>query len=466
MKIVIALHHYLPRYFGGVEVYTRRMVKWLIATGHTVEIVAVEQVDAERDLVVTSDIFDGVPVHRLGLSLAGSSEPLTLRFEDDAVRSWFAQYFQNRQPDLFHCQSAYLLTGSAIEAAHQCGIPVVATLHGYWFFCPQTGPGLVRPDGEACLNTTDASRCSWCLMTQQRRFRYPHLLAHGGDAWLFKRAASETGPLQRIIEMTGPRAFDAGLLTKVVKRQRYLKRVLSIIDQIVVLSPLALDLLSSRQVDPARVRFLPSGLDVGDWKNLPRVPGNGSLRVAYLGRLAPEKGPHVLVQAFQHLKPTERAIELQVHGDAAGYVGYAAELRRQAARLPNARFFGRYDSADIEAILRQVDVVVVPSVCFEVRPLVIMEAFAAGVPVIAPRSVNFEHMVRHDVDGLLFDPGDSNDLARQLQRLLDDPELLKRLAGGIGAVRTVEDEMLELESIYKSLTHNSSVCGTPPSTQR
>jgi glycosyltransferase involved in cell wall biosynthesis len=165
----------------------------------------------------------------------------------------------------------------------------------------------------------------------------------------------------------------------------------------------------------------------------------------------PHKGVDLLIDAFRRLSTTARPVDLHIHGDETRSVQYAEKLRQLAAGHPRIRFAGRYDNHEVEGILSRIDVVVVPSIWFEVRPLVIMEAFAARVPVVAARLPNMEYQVRDGVDGLLFAPGDPNDLARQLQRLVDEPDLVRRLGKNVEPVRTVDQEMAETESIYRSV---------------
>src|SRR5207247_9451405 len=84
-------------------------------------------------------------------------------------------------------------------------------------------------------------------------------------------------------------------------------------------------------------------------------------------------------------------------------------------------------------------------------PLVIREAFAAGGPVVASRIGGIPETVTDEVNGLLFEPGDVDDLARQLRRLIQEPDLLPRLRDGIPAVRSIEEATRETRAIYESL---------------
>jgi hypothetical protein len=61
-----------------------------------------------------------------------------------------------------------------------------------------------------------------------------------------------------------------------------------------------------------------------------------------------------------------------------------------------------------------------------------------------------KYQIKHDTDGLLFEPDDAGSLATQLQRLVDKPELVERLRRGIASVRTVDDEMGDLMQVYRA----------------
>jgi glycosyltransferase involved in cell wall biosynthesis len=102
-------------------------------------------------------------------------------------------------------------------------------------------------------------------------------------------------------------------------------------------------------------------------------------------------------------------------------------------------------------LLSEMDVLVVPSLWFEIGPLVTLEAFAAHTPVVAADLPNMKYQVTPEVDGLLYPADDPVALARQLQRLRDDPALLDRLRAGIGPVRTSDEEMGEWLNLYQEV---------------
>jgi glycosyltransferase involved in cell wall biosynthesis len=140
---------------------------------------------------------------------------------------------------------------------------------------------------------------------------------------------------------------------------------------------------------------------------------------------------------------------VRVYGNPAPFPRYTARLRRLSRRDPRVQLAGEYHGqAELTDILRSLDVVVVPSLWYENSPNVILEAFAHGTPVIASNLGGMAELVEDGVNGLVFEPGNAGDLARQLRRLLTEPDLLQRLQAGIQPVKSVAQEMDELEAIY------------------
>lgn len=449
MKILLTLHHYPPDHVAGVELIVQRLARWLLGRGHQVEVVAIRRIDAPSGFEVESGEYDGVPVHRLDLNLVGRPEGLGVRFRDERVAAWFAEHLRRARPDLLHSHSGYLLTAAPLEAARAVGVPTVVTLHDYWYLCPRIT--LLRSDDTVCRGVASAAECTWCLMGERRRYRRLGQLLRtvGGPAG----AAAPSAPPGWLL--------DSALHETLRDRQPYLLETLAGADQLISPAPLALELLAERGLPADAVRLVRSGLELDAYRAIRAAPAPGRLRIGYLGQIAPHKGIHVLVAAFLELRGGATSPELHIHGNPTAFPDYSADLVRQAGDHPGVRFHGPYDNRQVTSILSELDLVVTPSVWYEVRPSVILEAQAAGLPVITARQINLAAMVRDEVDGLLFTPGDAPDLARQLQRCLDEPDLLARLRGAVPQVRSFEQEMLEVESIYREvLARRDAVGGT------
>jgi len=141
---------------------------------------------------------------------------------------------------------------------------------------------------------------------------------------------------------------------------------------------------------------------------------------------------------------------LSIYGNLQSMPAYGDQLRTMAANMANVRFPGTYTHDQSADVFANIDVLVVPSLWYDF-PLVIYEAFATGTPVIATNLGGMAEAISHEASGLLFKPGDVEDLARQLRRILEEPDLLERLQAGIPPVKTIDEGVIEFEAIYRDL---------------
>jgi glycosyltransferase involved in cell wall biosynthesis len=170
----------------------------------------------------------------------------------------------------------------------------------------------------------------------------------------------------------------------------------------------------------------------------------GAARFAYVGGLSPQKGVHVLIEAFNELPEVAR---LTIAGDESAFPHYSAGLRGQACH-PGIRFAGRLDRAAVWKVMANADALIVPSLWYETASLVIQEAFAVGTPVIAADHGALAERVRHGIDGLLLPPGDATALREAMQRLMGDAVLLAELRRGIRPVTTISQHLQQIEHLY------------------
>jgi glycosyltransferase involved in cell wall biosynthesis len=179
-----------------------------------------------------------------------------------------------------------------------------------------------------------------------------------------------------------------------------------------------------REFAPAdRIRVIPPGIDLADWApppSDPRPPGLPPEYFAFYGRLAPNKGLPVLVEALARLEPRQRRPVVLVGPDW----GMRAELESPARRLGVLgllHFLGwQADRAVYRAVLRNAAALVLPSE-YEAFGLVLLEAMAAGTPIVATSVGGVPEVVDHGRAGRLVPYGDADALAAALAAVLEDP---------------------------------------------
>ena len=199
-------------------------------------------------------------------------------------------------------------------------------------------------------------------------------------------------------------------------------RLLRAAGGVLVLTEPAAELLAGAGVPPERIRVVPLGVDLDASDGAPRPPMMGRRPwVVYAGRLVREKGVRDLVEAVGRLPD----VGLLVVGDGPDRPFLEEAVARLGAS-ERVRFVGAVRHADVQPFLRHADAVVLPS-WFEERGRVLLEAMAAGTPVIAARSAGAAETVRDGVDGLVVPPRAPEALAVAIDRLLNDERLAATL---------------------------------------
>ena len=192
-------------------------------------------------------------------------------------------------------------------------------------------------------------------------------------------------------------------------------------------------------VPSEKMRLVPLGINMDGFAGR-RGARSGPFTIGYLARIAPEKGLHVLCEAYRALR--EQAGEDQSRLVAAGYLPpehrpYLDEIQRKMREWGLEREFdyrGEVDRAQKTSFLQSLDLFSVPTTYAEPKGLFLLEAFANGIPVVQPRRGAFPEMVEKTGGGLIVDADDPGALADAYLALWRDPERAAALgrAGAAG----------------------------------
>jgi len=192
------------------------------------------------------------------------------------------------------------------------------------------------------------------------------------------------------------------------------------------------------------------GTDCGASATPRRSQLTNVLRLAFLGRLDPEKGLHLVIAAFRQA-PTLPAT-LDVYGviqttDSRQYVQALAKTVAGDSRIT---FHQSIPPNEVISRLSGYDALVAPSLWLETGPLVVLEAFAAGLPVIGSRLGGLAELITDGVDGCLVEP-DVVKWRRALENLASDPGVLVRLRNGVRPPRRIGAVADDAAAVYRSI---------------
>ena len=209
-----------------------------------------------------------------------------------------------------------------------------------------------------------------------------------------------------------------------------LDRYMNKLDERIAVSSAARHFISA--YFPGDYKIIPNGVDVGFYANARPYPEfrDGKINILFVGRVEPRKGAMYLLRAYAKLKPRFPDTRL-IFISAGPQLG---TMRRfvHARQLQDVFLAGRVDDIDKARFYKTADIFCAPSTGQESFGIVLLEAMAAGKPVVASDIHGYKRVVQRNVTGLLVEPRDPHALAGALERLICEPELRVRL-GEAGA---------------------------------
>jgi glycosyltransferase involved in cell wall biosynthesis len=358
-------------------------------------------------------------------------------------------------PDIVHIYHAQNLSSSIISEAVERKIPVVISATDFWFICPVVQ--LKRPDGKICRGPLPlAVNCLTCytpaLFPSFEEFE---------EVLKTKKPLPDTiiGKLPKPIAQLSARGMYSGyILNKwpaavkaTVSRPGALRDAANAANAITVPTALMRQLFIENGINPGIIHHVPFGIDTVALEPFQTKPESETLRIGYIGTLYEHKGVDILIKAFLALPQSAKA-QLKIFGDPSQFPAYSKTLKLLAEdgslNSSNISFAGAFPNSELGKVLSELDVLVVPSRWYENTPLVIQSALASKTPVIATNLGGMSELIKHEVNGLLFELNDHKSLGQQLLRLALDRDLLKTLRDNIKPERTTKQMVDQIEIIY------------------
>jgi glycosyltransferase involved in cell wall biosynthesis len=440
MNVVHATGWYFPDSSGGTEVYVDALARNLLARGFD------SSVAAATDGEATTYRWNGVEVHRFP-----AGEPTRAEIVGALPSPRFAEFettLRRLKADVYHQHSWSRGCGLAhLRCAKALGLKTVVTVHVATLVCLR---GTMMLDGASpCDGLVEVARCSECWGPTRG---IPRALARWQGQ--HSKAAATLGEWLP----SASRLRTALLTPALVERRRDdIAELGRQADRIVAVCRWLYDALARNGVPREKLVYCPQGIDVPGGVRL-RARGaerpGAAVRIGFVGRCDGAKGIHVLVDAVRRL-PAETRVELVIHAlpfDAA----YARELRDRAGADARIRFAEPIDRTRLLDELTTFDVLAVPSLALETGPLVVLEAFAAGLPVLGSNLGGIAELVDRE-RGELLPAGDVEAWSRAVAKLAVEPPAVRwpSIAPPARSSATIAAEMAD---VYVQLALDAHSC--------
>jgi glycosyltransferase involved in cell wall biosynthesis len=448
VRVVHVPFGYFPDVVGGTEVYVAQLARDLRDLG--VESVVAAPADGAA---ATSYEHEGTPVYRFQLRGHASTAEL-YGIGDEIAAEAIAAILHDVRADVLHLH-AFTRAASvqAMRAARRTGSRVVFTYHTPTASCVR---GTLLHNGhDPCDGDLIAQRCAACLLESRGLpLAISEVLSR---APLALGAAMESVGVSRSV-VTAVRARE---LTS--SRHSAFRQLLAECDAVVAVCEWVRSLLLRAGAPSDRLVLSRQGTPTRSRPQRALRPPGADLHLAYVGRLHPTKGVHVVLRALAANR--DLRLTLDVFGVTQDVEGeqYRKHLVSLSDGDSRVRFRAPLAFDDVVETVASYDATIVPSQWLETGPLTVLESFAAGTPVIGSNLGGIAELVTHDRDGCLVAHSDPDAWALALRRLAADRLLLDRLRAGIRPPRSTQDVARDMLGVYGTIaglpTGSSAIAG-------
>jgi glycosyltransferase involved in cell wall biosynthesis len=437
LKVAHLPFTYAPDPIGGTETYVEALAQNLRSHGFESVIVAPSSVDTDgayqhHGLRVRR--FCCAPTSKQILEeLYGDGDPL--------AAAAFARIVDEERPDVVHVHAfTRAVSVLVVRSAKQRKLPVFFTYHTPTVSCVR---GTMMLWGtEPCDGALDVGRCTSCSL-------HARGMPKTAAQLLSRQPMAVSRVLQRM-NLSGGLCTALRMPELISRRHQAFRALLRDVDRIVVLSPWVGEVLVRNGTPESKIAFSRHGLPsvVPNCEppiDAPKTP----LRVAFLGRANKVKGADTLIKAIRSSPGLDIQLDLYGVAQSAADRAFWRQLQQLAGQDRRINFLSPVPHDQVISLLRAYHALAVPSRWLETGPLVILEAFAAGTPVIGSKLGGIADLVQHESNGLLVDAENIHAWVEALHRCTEDRGLLTRLKKGIESPRSMTDVARDMAQLYR-----------------
>jgi glycosyltransferase involved in cell wall biosynthesis len=403
-RIIICSNVYPPHFIGGAELIAHYQAKKMKEMGHEVIIFAGDSEIQGKRYDLHQDSYEGLSVYKVRLQ-SQDYNPNFINFYHRPVIQHFSRLIDDFSPHVVHFHHIIGLSVGLIHLAKRKGIKTVLTLHDHWGFCFKNT--LIKDQEQICR---DYGPCEDCL------------------------------PFIR---------EEDGMGIPISMRKDFLAIQLKEVDTFISPSQYLAEAYVRAGIPREKIRAMWNGIDVNRFSHLSKSSMGDTLRFTCIGYLGKHKGIHIILNALPLIDHKHR-IRINLVGAGDLVDSYKKQVE-QIGWDNSVKFWGKIDNSRIEEVYRETDVLLLASVTPENQPVSIVEAMAAGTPVIASRIGGIPELVEDGKTGYLFEAGNAKDLADKMLEFVLHPERLKTFGeNAYGKIKgnTFENQVSKILQVY------------------
>ncbi len=374
----------------------------------------------------------------------------------------FIKLIDKFKPDIIHIHDIAGFCSSLIEIAHNQNIPIVNSLHNYWYICPRVEL-FDNVKMTICSGPKDGLNCSQYVPFNPGRLgKAKAKLRVQGIKNLFRTVIgdSRVGQLRILrkkfqgnrIRKTESKQHNKSvvipsLVSDYVEREKYHRYLLSEkVDINIAVSNFVKSRFEDFGIPSSKILVQHIGTKAAEFLK-PTNRTNKNVTFGYIGPLTPHKGANVLIQAFSGLQ--NRKARLIVYGYNPRNE-YAQNLK-MLSRGKLVDFRPGYKYQNLQQVLSEIDIVVVPPIWYDNAPQVVFEALATKTPVIGSNIGGIPDFIKDGVNGFLFEAGNVEELRNKMLTILTNPDIIDEFKSQIIPMKTMKSHTEEMIALYRGL---------------
>lgn len=404
MKILYLIHQFYPEFHTGTEKFVLNIASMSQKAGNKVRLITYSfQEDSVFDkidgnILYRNYSYQGIPV--LAFKYKKQPDDIHIALENKSSREFASKILIKESPDLVHIGHP-MRVHEFIWETQKIGLPYVMTLTDFFMICPKY---LLAPDDHSlCSGPQGGNACEL-------------LCKEFSDSFIKKRLAQSEKLLTNAKAVISPSKFLARMI--------------------------------NNEFEFLKIKIINHGIDQKHIKQNQKIYDSNSLIVfGYAGSLIHHKGVNILLKAFNKIYSDN--VKLEIYG--SGLKIYEDHLKNIVSNNNKVTFHGKYDNEQLGEIMKNIDVLITPSIWYENYPLVLHEALASGVPVIATDLGGMAEKVKEGFNGFTFPMGNSEELIKKMNMIVEDPTILNKLKENIQKfmiIPRVEQEAYEYLRLY------------------
>jgi len=407
MKIIYLIHQFFPEFQTGTERFALNNALMAQKFGNKVKVITYSFYENSfyeyetHGILYKEFFFRGIPV--IAFKYRKNPPNINLVLHNNLLYGFAQTVMKIESPDLIHVGHS-MRVHEFVWVAKEMGIPYAITLTDYFLLCPKVN---LTPDkfslcsgpkhGEACANLC-------------KEFFHPYIV---------NRLSEAEDLLANASKIISPSRFLANIF-----KQEFNQLNLDIIHH-------GIQYKYIKQNDRLYCR-------------------DDQLIFGYAGSLIYHKGVQILLRAFIKIK--DKNVKLRIYG--YGKADFVKNIEKIVENDTRVTFYGKYSAEQLGDIFESIDVLVIPSICYENYPMVLHEALVSNIPVIGTRLGVFVKKIKDGFNGFTFLPGNSDDLQKKMEQIINAPSLLNKMKENIKTkiiVPTIEQEAYEYFEIYNKM---------------